>query len=245
MYPELYHAHHNLYTEDLPFWLDLARSQADTVLEFGCGTGRVILPLVEAGHELIGLDNQPEMIAFLQKLLQERQVSRVQVIEADMTNFDLGVEFSLIILPCNTYSTLSVDQRLNALACVRRHLAPGGVFAASMFNPARLAELSQESDPEMEEVFTHPKSGNPVQVSSSWVRRENSVEVIWHYDHLLPNGEVERETMCVHHTLASQQDYINELQAGGFKVQETFGDFERAPYSPEMPYFIFTAKVGK
>lgn len=241
MNPEIYHAHHSLYSEDIPFWLELAKQQGNLVLELGCGTGRVLLPLAEAGHKFYGLDNNSGMLAFLQKQLDDRRISGAHVVEADMVNFGLGVEFDLIILPCNTFSTLNNEDREKTLACVKRHLAPGGVFAASLFNPARLAELPIESDPELEEEFTHPHSGNPVQVSSAWSRQDDAVEVIWHYDHLLPNGEVERETVRVSYKLTTVQDHIGELQAAGFQVPETFGDFMRAPYNSESQYFIFTA----
>jgi ubiquinone/menaquinone biosynthesis C-methylase UbiE len=48
MFPQLYHIHHNAHTEDLPFWLKLAQQQGGPVLELGCGTGRVLIPLIQA-----------------------------------------------------------------------------------------------------------------------------------------------------------------------------------------------------
>ena len=59
MFPQLYHAHHNRSLEDLPFWLELAAQAGDPILELGCGTGRVLIPLAQAGYHTIGLDNDP------------------------------------------------------------------------------------------------------------------------------------------------------------------------------------------
>ena len=66
MFPTLYHAHHGQYQEDLPFWLKLANQQGGPVLELGCGTGRVLLPLARGGFQTVGLDNDLEMLRFLQ-----------------------------------------------------------------------------------------------------------------------------------------------------------------------------------
>ena len=53
----------------------------------------------------------------------------------------------------------------------------------------------------MDETFTHPVTGNPVQVSSGWQRTRSHFTVTWHYDHLLPDGEVERLTVQSRHDL--------------------------------------------
>ena len=45
LFPLYYHAQHQNYLEDLPFWLGLAAAQGSPVLELGCGSGRVLLPL--------------------------------------------------------------------------------------------------------------------------------------------------------------------------------------------------------
>ena len=62
MFPELIHAHHNRHLEDLPFWLDLAGETGDPLLELGCGTGRLLVPLGQAGHRVIGVDHDPAML---------------------------------------------------------------------------------------------------------------------------------------------------------------------------------------
>lgn len=247
MLAELYHAHHRLYREDIPFWEALAAQQGGPILELGCGTGRVLLALAQAGHAVHGLDNDPDALAVLENRINRRNVANVAYYQADMTNFSFKTPFALIILPCNTYSTLSSQQRLATLARVQQHLAPGGIFAASMLNPMRLSDLPERGEPELEETFAHPRSGNPVQVSSAWQRVDGCVQVYWHYDHLLPDGQVERSTATQQHGLASVDDYQNEISAAGFELKDRYGDFERAAYSSNSPYYIFVAapKINK
>ena len=239
----LYHAHHNQDLEDLPFWLELAKKQGGPILELGCGTGRITLPLVQAGYHLTGLDMSAEMLAYQQMLASQAGIKSPELVQADMTQFNLNRHFPLVILPCNTYSTLNQDQRKNTLTCVRRHLTSNGMFAASMPNPEWLAELEDEQEIEIETVFLHPETGNPVQASNEWRRHGEQLEICWHYDHLLPDGQVERFSQSTSHWLISADVYVEEMNSFGFEVK-TYGDFDFQPFTPEQPFLVFTAHLG-
>jgi SAM-dependent methyltransferase len=247
MFPRLYHAHHSLHTEDLPLWLDLARRQGDPILELGCGSGRVLLPLAQAGHRVYGLDNDPGMLVVLREQLTPALCPAVTVWIGDLCAFHLGMAFSLITLPCNTHSTLTAVQRQAALACVRRHLRPGGVFALSLPNPARLRRMPRRGEPEVEESFPHPLDGEPVQVSSAWERDDQYFTMRWHYDHLLPDGRVERLTAEVRHTLAPVKAYLQEIEAAGLQVSQVLGEFDGRAYAPSSDNLIIiaTTKLAK
>ena len=235
MKPELYHRHHTTYLDDLPYWITLADQTGGPVLELGCGTGRVLTQLRAESIPVFGLDNDARMLEYL-KLLDPD----APVFLADLTRFRLARRFPLVILPCNTYSTLSAAQRRQALACVSAHLAPGGVFAASLPNPADLIQMGDSDEADPEDHFPHPVDGAPVQVSSSWQTREGKVTIYWHYDHLLPDGQVERTTHHTSHQLDPLEDYLSELDQAGFEV-ESLGDFIGAPFHPEADFLILQA----
>ena len=110
LFPLLYHTHHQHVTEDLPFWQSLARWQGDPILELGCGTGRVLLPLAEAGHTVYGIDNAPNMLSFLRQRIPPELEDHIHLFEADMTHFSIDERFRLILLPCNTYSTFNTHR---------------------------------------------------------------------------------------------------------------------------------------
>jgi SAM-dependent methyltransferase len=237
---ELYHAHHSLYNEDLPFWLGLAAERDGAVLELGCGTGRVLVPLAEAGHAVWGLDRDAAMLAVLQAQLDAALRQRVNIVEGDIAGFDLGFQFPLILLPCNTYNTLNHEKRLETLLSVQKHLKEGGVFAFSMPNPELLDEQF-DAGSYLEEIIAHPASGGPVQVSSECADVADGIQVSWHYDHLLPDGNVRRQTMTVTYRNASAGTYFEELTQSGFVVQAKYGDFDRSPYKIDSPYLILLA----
>jgi SAM-dependent methyltransferase len=241
-FPSLYHCHHQNFIEDLPFWKTLARWQGDPILELGCGTGRVLIPLAQDGHTVYGIDNSPAMLAFLKQRIPNELEPRIHLLETDMIDFQIEAEFRLVLLPCNTYSSFEAQERSKLLTCVFQHLKPGGVFAVSMPNPNLLASLQTNAESEVETIFSHPVSGSPVQVSSNWEKRDDIVKINWNYDHLLPDGKIEHLATSVSHHLASMEDHITEMISVGFTIQDTYRNFKTGPYKPEASYLIIIAK---
>jgi SAM-dependent methyltransferase len=240
-FPLLYHLQHRDSQEDLPFWLSLAEQQAGRVLELGCGTGRVLDYLLRQGFQVCGLDRDRAMLLFLQGLLQEQGRPPALVFQADMTSFRCLVKFPLIILPCNTLSTLSSEMRLRLVDRVSAHLPPGGVFAAAVPNPALLVDLPEEAEAEEEDHFFLP-DGDPVQVSSAWRRDEQYFYLRWIYDRLFSDGTVERSQVETAHSLSSAREYQGELEQSGLRVEAVFGDFDRSPFGAESPYLLLVAR---
>jgi SAM-dependent methyltransferase len=238
MLPQLYHAHLSRYLEDLPFWLDLASRVGDPVLELGCGTGRVLIPLAQAGYHTIGVDHDLSMLKFLQTNIDPQIQHIPWLIAADISGFNLTAQFPLIIMPCNTFSTLSNDDRIACLGCVHRHLREGGIFVVCLPNPESLMSLPARSVAELEDEFIHPHTGNPVQVSSSWQRTKHTFNVTWIYDHLLMDGTVDRLTVEAIHQLIPFKTYLGEIQYVGLEVKELYGDFDRSAYTADSPHLI-------
>ncbi len=241
MFPSLYHAHHSLNSEDIHFWLDLAAQCPNPVLELGCGTGRVLLPLARMGNRVFGMDIAWDMLAFLKQSLSKELHATAFIFQADFARFKLSSQFGLIILPCNTLSTLRLENLRSLLTCVHDHLQPGGIFAASIPNPFVLQSLRTESNPEIEETFPSPIDGEPIQVSSSWNRTKSHLIIHWFYDHLIPDGSIERISTQVQHNLIGPEIYGEEISKAGFETHIMYGDFDRSDFYSDSPYCIFLA----
>jgi len=240
----LYHAHHSRHLEDIPFWRELARRNGNPILELGCGTGRVTMALAKDGLHVIGLDINANMLSILRKRTSSG-IPKLSILQADMTNFHLALPFALIIMPCNTYSTLSRNNREASLRSACRHLLPSGTFAVSLPNPMVLETLPRKSEPQLEETFLHPQSGNPVQVSSSWRRSAHDFTLLWTYDHLLPDGRVERFTSQVRHHLASVETLLDEFHQAGLHINGLYGDYDWSDIKPDSPQMIICAETKK
>lgn len=242
---QLYDAHHRQDAEDLPFWVTWAQKQGGPILELGCGSGRVLLPLAQVGHRVFGLDNDVQMLSFLQSKISQEMRKRVTLIRSDIRHYCLTTRFPLIIFPCNTYSTTNLNDRRIVLNRVRLHLSTDGVFISSMPNPFVLAELSDigESETEIETSFPHPQTGNPVQVYCQWNHSQDAVTFTWHYDHLLPDGQVERQALSVKHYLQEIDAIRQDFAQAGFKRVDAYGDYDQSEFSEDSPLLIFVASA--
>ena len=125
------------------FWLAQARSRGGPVLELGCGTGKLAIPLAKAGFSVAGLDNSPALLQFAASKNED-----VNWIEGDMRGFDLDERFALIMLPSNNLGHLHTPEDFEScVRSVRRHLLPGGAFVIDVFVP-NLALLLRDAEEE-------------------------------------------------------------------------------------------------
>jgi SAM-dependent methyltransferase len=111
---------------DVEFYLEKLRSCTGRVLEPAVGTGRVLIPLMEAGLEVEGMDNSPEMLAICRARCAERGLDPV-LHEGDIGSLFLPDRYEAIIIPAGSF--LLIERREESLGALRRfreHLAPGG-----------------------------------------------------------------------------------------------------------------------
>ena len=122
-------------TSDVAFWVQKCRGVAGPVLELGCGTGRVTIPVAVAGVDVTGLDNSDSMLRRAHRKSAEARVD-VRWVEGDMRVFDLSRRFALIYVPLAGFAHMRGPG--DAAACLDRviaHLAPGGRLSIDLMNP--------------------------------------------------------------------------------------------------------------
>ncbi len=136
MAARLYDEHADLYDlafewdiEDEVDWL-LARfgPGCASVLEPGCGSGRVLARLVSRGLAVTGVDNSPGMLAAARKRLGDD----AELVQADIADFDLGRRFDAAICPINTLGHLTRDDLPRHLGCMAAHLLPGARYLVQL-----------------------------------------------------------------------------------------------------------------
>lgn len=128
--------------EDMDFFLKLA-SKPCKVLELGCGTGRITVPLAKAGHKVLAVDNSRDMLAILRGKLDSGLSEAITPLEASMADFDVEETFDLAIMGYNVifHLTKSAERRA-CFAVVRKHLRIGGRLAlTARFSFPRDAKL--------------------------------------------------------------------------------------------------------
>jgi SAM-dependent methyltransferase len=125
---------------DIEFFRAAARRTGGPILDVGCGTGRVSMPMAADGWEVVGLDRSAPMLALAdsRRAGQPNEVAgRLTFVEADLTDFDLGRTFALIVVPFRLFRfLLTPETQRSGLAALRRHLAPGGEVVLDLFRSA-------------------------------------------------------------------------------------------------------------
>jgi SAM-dependent methyltransferase len=185
------------YEADLPLWRRLAEEAAGPILDLGCGTGRVALDLAGRGHDVTGVDCEPSFTAALGARARERGL-RVRAETADVRSFTLaGQTFGLAIAPMQVAQLLGGREgRARMLACVRRHLMPGGVLAVALADPMEGIEDDEDPVPPLPDVREEDGwvySSTPVDV-----RQEGSATAIDRLRQAVsPGGELDESLATI------------------------------------------------
>lgn len=170
---EHYDACHAHRLDDVPFWQQAAAG-CQTVLELGCGTGRIATPIAasgaDSGRRVIGIDSNPSMLEQARRKARAAAVD-IQYVLGDMRDFDLGRDdLELALLSFNTIGVLtSLEDALACLRCTRRHLAPAGRLIIDTFLPSPQRLLAEQLQieytlPDGEKItITAHRSYNPAQ----------------------------------------------------------------------------------
>jgi SAM-dependent methyltransferase len=237
-FAHLFDAQYQDFDADLPFWLERAGRSGNPVLELGCGSGRVLKALVQAGIRVVGVDHDPEMLELARSRLAGVDSESARLVQAGLTEFELGARFKLALAPLNTLATLGDDDLLACLERTADHTDPGAAFICDLPNPA--TALEPESDPdEILDAFIEPISGSAVQVKAAIERlAKNRAQVTWVYEILSPQGQIESYPY-------EQVFYLRDVEqlqalgkATGMELVEVLGDYEGNAFSTDSPRLL-------
>lgn len=242
-----YDADYRHYDADLGLIRELVGEVGDPILELGCGTGRVLIPLAAAGYAVTGVDVSPALLQVARdKLRDAPYAANVTLHEADLRSFDLPAKsFAFAFCTSNTLMHLtSQSDQLAALQNAHRHLAAGGLLLLDLFNPdvARLAMV--QGLQELADQWVDGKTG--AQVLKWCVRTvdwaEQLQETLFVYEEIFPGGET-RRTLCpfpLRFLWRSEAELL--LTLAGFAVEAVWGDFSGEPYSSASEQLIFLVR---
>ena len=214
-----------------------------TILELGCGTGRVLLPLARSGHTITGLDRSPAMLSRCRaKLAAEPDAvqDRVALYQGDVRDFSVDPPasggFSLVIAPFRVMQHLTtIPDQLRCLSAIHRHLAPGGRFVLDVFNP-NFGLMARDRSAEVEDTAEFRLSdGRHLRRTSrvtgvQWIDQVSDIELIYY----VRTGEhVERIVQAFSMRWYTRPELEHLLERAGFRVDAMYGDFDRNPLRDE------------
>ncbi len=235
----------DLSRDDIPFYLDYASKMEGDILELACGTGRIAIPLAEAGHEVWALDFSKEMLAQFHVKLKERPQEiqdRINLLHFDMAEFSINQKFSLIILAYRSFQCLTEEKdQLSCLKSVRRHLTNDGSFIINVFKTHEPIDESWVSDEELNFETTDPRTGAKIRRTHAGrkIDLKNQIiypDLIYYVTH--PDGREERLVEPLQMKYYFEDQLRNLLLKAGLTIKEEMGYYDKRPIN-QGPELIF------
>ena len=244
----LYTTHSHVYdllhaqlTEDIAFVLPYATEANGPILELGCGSGRLLLPLAKAGSVVTGLDNAQRMLDSAESKLSQHNL-KADLVSADMTNFTLAQkQFALAIISYNTLTHLTQAQIGSMLKSLSQHVVDGARLIIDTVNPFMLAAIEDQpayesegsvsnGDLTVEQAARYTHHAHEQRVSIEWqyaIQQNNATETIdaktdhnYHYPHLLQML----------------------LQNHGFSWEAVYGDYDLSEFDEGSERLLIVAQ---
>jgi SAM-dependent methyltransferase len=242
-----YDLFHSDLVEDIGFVLTLAGQSGGPVLELGCGTGRILIPLARAGQTVTGLDSSEPMLALARAktAAESDQVQkRIFLKTANMKDFDLNERFSLIVIPYNTFMHIDPVTRPMVLRRVCQHLSSTGTLFIDLASPFDIEQTPNDRMMTLEKVVTDPTNKKIViQMASSWVDTEaQTLHITWIFDRSpAAGGSIHRHVAQVAYHYSYPHEMELMLDEAGLQLKALYGDYRGSDYQEGSERLLIVA----
>jgi ubiquinone/menaquinone biosynthesis C-methylase UbiE len=237
---------------DIAFWQRLALAHAGnagtagndgTVLELGCGTGRVALPVVKAGVQLVGIDLSAPMLARARRrLVRARLTGRALLVRGDIRHlpFRSRPGFGLVMAPYGILQSLTRERDLEAtLQSVARVLRPGGLFGLDL-----VPDLPRWSEYRRRTSLQGRKDSKTTVTLIESVRQDRQRKLtIFDQEYVERRGRARtvHRFALTFRTLSIPQ-MARRLEKAGFAIQAILGDYQGGPWDERADVWVILAR---
>ena len=229
---------------DVPFWRRVAAGAAGPVLELGCGTGRVSLPLARAGVRLVGIDRSAPMLDRARRQIRKSSNPQIhkslRLVRGDIRQLPFEDEaFSMVLAPYGILQSLIRPADLTAtLASVARIVAPGGTFGIDL-----VPDVPKWREYE-NRVQLRGRAGGAQLTLVESVRQDPTRHLTtFEQKYIERRGVHTREHRfdLTFRTLSVRQ-MTRQLERAGFAVDAVLGDYRGRPWDDRADVWIIMAK---
>jgi len=228
------------FEEDIPFFLEECRTAAGAVAELMAGTGRVSIPLIEAGIRLSCIDSSQAMLAVLRRKLEVRGLN-APVIAEDVVCLSFREQFDLAFVAFNSFAEfLTEGQQLAALSAIHRALAPGGRLLCTLHNPpVRRRTL----DTGLTTLGRFPVQGGSGEVILEADFSYDDASRLVHGLEVVAVLNAGGERVCersvpVRFALIERSAFEALVMRTGFSPEQLYGDYHRSEFSEDSSRYM-------
>ncbi|MBI1876091.1 MAG: class I SAM-dependent methyltransferase [Acidobacteria bacterium] len=231
---------------DVAFWQRLAARSAGPVLELGCGTGRVAVPVARRGARVVGVDRSTEMLARARARAQRARLgSHLTLVRADICHlpFSSPGPFTLVMAPYGVLQSLLSDTDLDgALEAVSRASARRAVFGIDLV-PDLPAWRECTNEISLRGPFrTGAGRGRLTLVES--VRQDRArARTIFEQEYIELRGRAHRRhRFTLTFRTVGVPELCKRLASTGFAVEAVLGDYDGSPWDAGAEVWLILAR---
>jgi SAM-dependent methyltransferase len=229
---------------DVAFYRELAPSPT-RILELGCGSGRLLIPLARDGHKVTGVDLSASMLERCRERLDTARLT-AKLVKADFRHLPVRGRFPLVVSPFNAFMHLytrhDAEQFLDG---VRRRLEPGGRFVFDVMFPD-LAWLSRDPRKRWSRTrFRHPTSGRVYYYSTNLIF-DAALQIAFMRIYYEPaDGRGRTRVVRLTHRYHFPAELEALLHYNGFVVERHDGGFAGEPLEPGCDQQVLVCRRRK
>lgn len=241
---ELYDMVYSWYDVDREFYVRQAQEAHGPVLEVGCGTGRILVPTLQAGVDIDGLDLRQGMIDVCARKAAALGFTP-RLTTGDMRDFTMPRRYALVTIPFRAFQhVLTTEDQLKTLRVIREHLDPGGALVFNVFFPNYQRLAGADGEQVVQREFDHPETGLPaVYHTAAWRDRVNQTmrceAEVQESDPRGYAGATHRWEFWMRWTFKPEMELL--LRAAGYPRFEVKGGFAGEPLDNDQAEMVWTA----
>ena len=240
-------------TEDVQLLRELVADRPQLkILEPFCGNGRILIPLAQDGHEVVGMDNSVPMLKSASQKLSTLPLEvqkRVSLIEADVTVDSWPTGFDLVILGGNCFYELATpEEQENCIRATQSALVPNGYLFLDNNH------MEGELDPEWRDVDVLHRNRFPTGTCNDGTKVMGTTETVWvdvvkrltrirrSVEIMTPDGIIKRKEWTQQKHPPSTIEMQGWLDKHGFEILGIWGDRDKSQYTEQSDRAVFWAK---
>jgi SAM-dependent methyltransferase len=229
---------------DIPFWRTLALRVEGPVLELGCGTGRISIPLARAGVSLVGIDRSEAMLSRARQRIQRgRLTSRARLIRGDIRALPFpSSTFPLVMAPYGVLQSLLRERDLAAaLDAVLGVLQPRATFGIELV--ADLPSWDEYRKRVSLSGWRGGRRGSHVTLVET-VRQDRGRRLTIFDQQFIERRGARRRTHTFSLTFRtlSVPQMTRRLEKAGFEISALLGDYRGGPWDPRADVWMILAR---
>lgn len=230
--------------DDYDFYRLLIESNPGPVLDLGCGTGRILLPLAREGIEVHGLDSSEAMLAICQGKLDSENLS-VSLVQADIRQFALNERFATILIPGFSIQMLLEEDELDScLKSCLEHLSPGGQVVIPTYFPWEMLDSGLDETPlTKRRESAVDGNGQRFVAWQGWQidKLEQQLTLKNRFQRVGADGVILEEDRAMTIRWHLPYEMQSRLANRGFSEIALYGDFSADPPEPDSESIIYVA----